>query len=148
MITAQRVFDTTMGLMDELNASGAADTGDTAEYKNRTLYILNILQGELYPYSDTYETSDDGKRPIAKPIDGWTTEIGLDDYICQSVMPYGLAAHLLLDDNPDIANFCQQRYDELKLKLEKGIPTCSEDITDVYGALGGLSPYNEFGRWA
>lgn len=148
MITAQRVFDTTMGIIDELNASGAADTVDTLEYKNRALYILNVIQGELYPYSDTCTVGDYRKRPIANPIDGLEAIIDLDDYICQSVMPYGLAAHLLLDENPSTANFCQQRYNELKANLEKGFPVCSEDIDDIYGDLGGLSPYNEFGRWS
>ena len=49
MTTAQEVFEKSMSLMDELNEStGAADTSDTKEYKNRTVAILNILGGELY----------------------------------------------------------------------------------------------------
>jgi hypothetical protein len=73
------------------------------------------------------------------------TEIDLDDYICRSVMPYGLAAHLLLDENPSTAGFFQQRYDELKAQLSRGLPAESEDIIDVYG---GIEPYNEFGMWS
>ena len=148
MVNAQRVFDLAMGLMDEVNeATGATDTSDTREYKNRTLLILNVLRGELYPYSDTFEAAEKGKRPISEVIMDFTTGIALDDYICESVMPYGLAAHLLLDENPSAAGFFQQRYDELKANLAKGIPAESEDIVDVYGWRGGLSPYNEFGRW-
>ena len=148
MTTAQDVFETTMGLIDEVNDQGQTDTEDTAEYKNRTLSILNVLRGELYPYSDTYELGEPGVRPIVAVIENFDDPIGLDDYICQSVMPYGLAAHLLLDENPSTAAFFQQRYDELKLQLSRGLPVVSEDVEDVYGFRGGIDPYNEFGMWS
>lgn len=147
--TAQNVFETAMNLMDEVNEStGAADTSDTKEYKNRTLAILNLLRGELYPYSDTYVVGESGKRPIAEEIKDFVTPIGLDDYICQSVMPYGLAAHLLMQEDPTSASFFQQRYDELKAQLARGMPVECADIEDIYGVIGGLNPYNEFGMWS
>lgn len=144
MTNAQAVFDTAMGLMDEVNqTSGKTDTQDTKEYKNRTLLILNLLRGELYPYSDSFTASDEGRRPIARTIEGFDTAIDLDDYICQSVLPYGLAAHLLLDENPSSAGFFQQRYEELKSLLSRGNPAESQDITDIYGGLA----HGQFGRW-
>ena len=138
-----------MGLMDEVNElSGATDTSDTREYKNRTLFILNILRGELYPYSDTYITNTKKFRPIVDKIVDFDTPIDLDDYICRTVMPYGLAAHLLLDENPTSASFFLQRYEELVRGLRSGIPAASEDIVDVYGGRGGIEPYTEFGYWS
>jgi len=148
--TAQDVFDAAMGLMDEVNEqSGATDTSDTREYKNRTLFILNVLRGELYPYSDTFQdnTAEKGRRPIVGIIEDFDTPIGLDDYICQSVMPYGLAAHLLLDENPTAASFFNQRYDELKAMLARGLPQESEDIEDVYSWSGDSLGYGWFSRW-
>ena len=145
--TAQRVFDIAMGFMDEVNESGQTVTSDSTEYLNRTLFILNALRGELYPYSDTWEIEEAGERPIAPVIEDLDSVIGLDDYICQTVMPYGLAAHLLLDENPSAASFFNQRYEELKASLRSGLPTTSEDIEDVYGPNGGIWPYNEFGMW-
>lgn len=143
--TAQRVFDITMGLIDEVNeSSGATDTSDTKEYKVRTLFILNALRGELYPYSDTYKIEVPGERPIVAVIEDFETPIALDDYICQTVMPYGLAAQLLLDENPSAASFFQQRYEELRNQLSKGLPKESESIVDVYGI---VTEYNEFSRW-
>ena len=149
MTNAQRVFDLTMALIDEVNeTTGEPDTIDTKEYKNRTLFILNVLRGELYPYSDTYDLEEEGGvRPIARVIQDFTSGIGLDDYICQTVMPYGLAAHLLLDENPSAAGYFQQRYEELLNKLAMGLRAESEDIVDVYGCRGGINPYNEFGWW-
>lgn len=132
---AQWIFETTMSMIDELDDDGAADTDDTEEYKNRTLAILNVIAGELYPYSDTYEEDEENfVRPIVAPIEDFYTDIHLDDYICRSIMPYGLAAHLLLDENPTSANYFQQRYDELKQKLSVGLPTVSIDVEDVYSS--------------
>lgn len=143
--TAQRVFDLAMGLMDEVNeTTGETDTPDTREYKNRTLLILNALRGELYPYSDTYTVEQAGKRPIAAVIQKFSDVIGLDDYICQTVLPYGLAAQLFLDENSAAASFLQQRYEELRDKLSRGLPSGSEAITDCYGI--GFE-HNDFSRW-
>lgn len=129
-----------MALIDELNEStGAADTGDTREYKNKTLMILNILRGEFIPLDPTH--SD-----IADPILDFDSDIDLDDYTCQTVLPYGLAAQLCLEEDAGKANFFQQRYDELKRRGRRA--SGSEDIEDVYGSNGGLFPYNEFGMWS
>ena len=143
-VTALEIFKLAMSLMDGLNESGQADNSDTAEYKNRTLHILNILQGELFPYSDIYEAAEAGKRAIPTPIMKFDAPIeSLDDYICISVMPYGLAAHLLMEENPSAANFFQQRYDELKMFLSRGMAAESEDITDVYGGFA----HTEYAYW-
>jgi hypothetical protein len=152
-ITGMDVFRRAITLMDELNDEGKYRHDDTKEYQNRTLSILNVLANELYPYSDTcpkYRDWDKGRRPVLLPLDALGEEIDLDDYCAGTVLPYGLAAHLLLDENPTTAGFFQQRYEELKSALMsgRGMPAESEDITDVYGENGGLSPYNEFSRWA
>ena len=144
MTTATEVFKLAMSLMDELNEStGAADTSDNREYKNRTVPIINILRGELYRYSDTFTIVEPGKRAVAKKLEVIDDVIDLDDYICQSVLPYGLAAHLMMQEDLTSANYFQQRYEELKRDLERGLPTVSEDIEDVYGGI----EYGEFSRW-
>lgn len=149
MATAQDIFDEAMGLMDEVNeTSGETDTADTKEYKNRTLLILNVLRGELYPYSDTYRVETPGVRPIVSTIEDFDTPIDLDDYICETLMPYGLAAHLLLDENPSAAAFFQQRYEELLRKLARGLPVVSEEIEDVhFGNNNGYYEYDWIARW-
>lgn len=142
--TAQEVFELAMALMDELNeANGAADTSDTREYKNRTVPIINVLRGELYKYSDTYEIITPGKRPICKRVEKISDEIDLDDYICQTVLPCGLAAKLLMQEDPSSANYFQQLYEDAIEGLKAGLPTESEDIEDVYGGI----EYGEFARW-
>lgn len=141
---AQRVFDLTMAIIDELNENGSANTADTSEYKNRTLQILNVLQGELYKYSDRYIMPEVGKRAIAQPIMDFEKDIeSLDDYISISVLPYGLAAHLLMDENPAVAGTCLQIYEELRADLSRGLISGSEDINDVYGGFA----HCEFANW-
>lgn len=144
--TGQWIFEHTMTLIDELNDNGAADHADTLEYKHKTLPILNILQGELYPYSDTFRNRNDKKRPIISPVESLEDSLDLDDYICRTVLPYGLAAHLMIDENPTIAAFYQQRYEELKAGLQRGMPGMTEDIVDVYAGDGG-GYYDDDGNW-
>lgn len=142
--TAQQVFDMTMHLMDEVNEStGLSDSADTREYKNRTIPILNILRVECFPASDTFQVSQPGKRPICPEITDFDTPIQLDDGICQGVLPYGLAAHLLLDENPDTAAFFIQRYQELLSRYRDALPAASQDIESPYGGI----EYGRFARW-
>ena len=149
-ITGMDVFQRAITMMDELSDEGKYKYEDTEEYRQRTLAILNVLQGELYQYSDTYKKNANwasGRRPVLTALEDLYSEIDLDDYCAGTVLPYGLAAALLLDENPTTANFFQQRYDELKAGLQRGMPAVSEDIEDVYGPRGGIYPYNEFSRW-
>ena len=145
MTTAQRVFDIAMGLIDEVNEnSGATDTPDTREYKARTLLILNALRGELYPYSDTYiEAEEKGKRAICAVIEDFDAPVDLDDFLCQSIMPYGLAAQLLLSEDAASASFLQQRYEELLRSRISAVPKRFERIYDMYGGI----EHGEYGRW-
>ena len=145
--TGQDIFDKAITLMGEMSDSGETDWADTVEYKNRALNILNTLRGEVYQYSDTYNDQKKkypGRRPVCPALESLDDEIGIDDVLAQTVLPYGLAAHLLLDENDSMAAFFQQRYEELLRKLGSNIPGEWESITDVYGA--GIE-YGQFGRW-
>ena len=144
MTTAQWVFEKAMHLMDEVSEStGLADTADTRGYKNRTLAILNVLRLECFPYSDTCQAAERGRRPVCPEIPDFETPIALDDGLCQGVLPYGLAAHLLLDENPALASYFQQRYEELLTAAKRGVPAQSEDIASLYGGI----EYGKFARW-
>lgn len=135
--TVQQVFDIAMALMDEVDeATGATDTPDTQGYRQRTLLILNELRGELYPYSASAVFAA-GTRPMPAAIQSFTAPLPLDDFLAQSVMPYGLAAHLLLQEDPGAASFFQQRYEQLLARYGCRTPVESEDIMDIYGIRGG-----------
>lgn len=139
-MTGREVFDRTMSLIDEADEDKANagiseehfEQDNVNDYYSRSLLILNILGGELYPYDSNYTHAATG-RAIFTPITSMTTAIALDDYITGTVMPYGLAAHLLLDENKSAASYFSERYTELVEGLKKGLPTTSVDIEDVYG---------------
>lgn len=134
--TAKWVFDRAIHLMDEQNEStGQTQTTDTKEYEYRTLSILNVLRHELYPISDTFPRSQDGKRPIVDEITSFDQEIGLDDAVAQGIMPYGLAAHLLLGENDSMANYFSQRYSEMYAASLRSLPSEFEEIPLAYGGL-------------
>lgn len=149
--TGQDIFDKAITLMGEMSDSGETDWADTKEYKDRALNILNTLRGEVYQYSDTYNTTSKkqypNKRPVCPVLETLDDEIGIDDTLAQTVLPYGLAAHLLLDENDNMASFFQQRYDELLKRLGMNIPAQWETITNAYGMGDILIEYGRFGSW-
>ena len=133
MTDANWVFDKAIHLMDEQNElNGETRTVDTKEYQSRTLSILNVLRHELYPFSDTFEAGQNGKRVIVPLLTSFDQPIDLDDAIAQGVMPYGLAAHLLLGENDAMASFFNQRYDELKYTIGARKPAVWEDIPSPF----------------
>ena len=133
MTDANWVFDRAIHLMDEQNElDGETRTVDTDEYRYRTLSILNVLRHELYPLSDTFEAGTDGKRAIVPMLTSFDQPIDLDDAVAQGVMPYGLAAHLLLGENDAMASFFNQRYEELMATIGARKPAVWEEIPSPF----------------
>lgn len=142
-MTAQEIFDAAMFLLGENDdVSGQTDTTDTREYKVRTVGILNVLAGEVYKYSDTYKDTST-RRPVPIPIESMDDDLDLDDYLCGSVLPYGLAAELIKGEDAAMANYLYGRYKDL-VKDAQNNPVSSDSIIDVYGF---ANEYDSFGRW-
>lgn len=149
--TAQWVFDKAIALMDELSESkGAADYADTQEYKNRTLPILNVIRHECFQVSDQHGVPaagverDYSRRLICPEITDWSLEmIGIDDAVAQGVMPYGLAAHLLLVEDTTAASYFNQRYMELLEVFRNATAAVPAQMEDIYGGI----EYGYMGRW-
>lgn len=140
--TAQWVFEKTVYLMGEAcQSTGLADYADTKDYKNRTLGILNVLRVECFPACGGGSVS--GAGTLCPEITGFESPLPLDDHICQGVLPYGLAAQLLLEENPTAASYFQQKYAELLYEAKRSRPTQSEAVADLYGGI----EYGKFGRW-
>jgi hypothetical protein len=74
-------------------------------------------------------------RPIPNVITLLTDTLQLDDVTARMVLPYGLAAHLMLEENAATAAYFNSRYEELKREATKRPPASIETITDVYGGL-------------
>ena len=145
-LSVQGVFDKAMYLIDAQNEStGSTDNSDTTEYKVRTLGILNNLIDDVYPASDTFAISEDGKRPALDDLTSFSDEIKMDPYIVRSVLPCGLAAKLLSEENPTLADLFWQLYEQRLAKAREGVPASFESIEDGL-PYGGIE-YGEFARW-
>jgi hypothetical protein len=118
---AQDVFILSMNLMDEISSDGTY-AGYSDDYKKKSWPILTVLQTELLPRS---------VQPL--PITNDQTVLQVSDQIGIVILPYGLAAHLLLPENPQVASFFNDRYEELKRKR----PAIVSSIKDVYGIKEG-----------
>lgn len=100
--TVQDIFDSAIRLIDEQNEStGSTETADTKPYRVKAVSLVRNLIPRVYPVSDTYAASTDGKRPVCRMPEALTDELDLDQYICESVLPWGLAALLIIDDDRD-----------------------------------------------
>lgn len=119
-VIAQDVFVISMNLMDVITQDGTY-SGYPDDYKRKAWNILTLLQMDLTPASFT---------PIA--ITSETSPIQIDDRSAMSILPYGLAAHLLLTEDMNRASFFNNRYDELKRKR----PAMIIQIKDVLGVAG------------
>jgi hypothetical protein len=115
-VIAQDVFTITMNIMDEISQDGTY-TGYPIEYKNKAWPILTLLQSELLPAS-----------AIPLSVTSESTVFQIDDRSAITILPYGLAAHLLLTEDQNRASYFNSRYDELKRKR----PATIQSITDVY----------------
>lgn len=95
-----------MGLMDEKKNDGTTDYASTQDYKARTPDILTILQTEviieLKKAGANVETLD--------RLTGDDSEVELEDDICMGVLPYGLAARLLGQEDSSLSNYFSSLY--------------------------------------
>ena len=140
MVTVQQVYDMAIHLMDEQDeGTGATSTVDTTEYKSRTISILNSAIPTLYPFSGNY-VSDGSGRPTPKILKwdnyrspDFTQEIGLDDTLCLSLLPYFRAAQLLSSENESLSAWFMNRYREAFNDLRSRIPAEFEPIYTPYG---------------
>lgn len=146
--TARAVFDKAMYLIDAQNEStGNTRNSDTREYEVRTVGILNNLLDAVYPASDTYAVGADGRRGALDDIAQLDDELDLDARILRDVLPNGLAAKLLSEENPTLANYFQQCFEQSLAAARAGRPAAFESIDgDVGGAYGGIE-FGEFSRW-
>lgn len=75
-------------------------------------------------------------RPVPAMITALTDNMQVDDVTARTVMPYGLAAHLMLQENPSDASFFNGRYEDLKTIASKQPPSATEMIGNLYGTFG------------
>ena len=140
MTTVQQVFDIAIHMMDEQEeATGVTLTDDTAEYRHRTISILNAVIPALFPFSDDFHNSGSGRpaAPILIVLEegnpDFAQPVPLDDTLALGVLPYALAAHLTATENEGLSAWFMQRYNIAFSDLRARIPGTFRPITAPYG---------------
>ena len=155
MRTVQEIFDKAIHLIDAQNEqSGSTDTADTREYKVRCCELLNTLLNEAYPYSDTYadrQLASPGRRPTHPPVKNMTDVVDMDDFICMSALPAGLAALFVYDEDTTKYNAYWGDYQNRLAQAKATLPASDgwEDIENPYAweGYGAGIEHGEYGRW-
>lgn len=131
-MTVQDVYNSALAIMNE-----ASDES----YETRVIPLVNSLIGQCWQMSEDYDT---GSRAIWEPVDSMDDEIiGIDQHIALSVMPFGLASLLYLDEDSIRANSWWQVYQDGLVDARRS-PAKFKGIEDVYGI---LQSNNQDGRW-
>lgn len=142
--SVKEIFDIAVRLIDAQNEStGATETADTKEYLLRTPSLLNSILNRAYPYSDTYKPVAE-KRPVHPIVSAPEDMVEMDDTVCLTVLPYGLAALLV---NPEgesaLAQFFWQMFEEGLVAARNSLPAAIGSVEDVYGGM----EYGWFSEW-
>lgn len=146
--TVQAVFDKAIYLIDAQNEStGSTNNSDTTEYRVRTIGILNNLLDEVFIASETFFIDEDGHRGALDDITSFDDALDLDARILRNVLPCGLAAKLLSEENPQLANYFQQLYERGLEEAKRQIPATIEEIDGSIGGPYGGIEHGEYGRW-
>lgn len=142
----QAIFDKAMYLIDaQSDSTGQTLTTHTKEFQVRTVGILNTLLDLVYPASDTFAPNPDGTRPALPDITGFEDRLELDPRILREVLPCGLAARLLNEENPELASYFQQCFEESLADARARRPACFQPVEEAL-PYGGIE-YGRFGMW-
>ena len=121
-----------MAMIDEMLTSGELDAEATAEYRAKAPSILTMLQNELVGIDNRYRKEEERVEPVA--IESLEQTVQVDTIKACTLLTNGLAAHLMLHEDKTLANFFQQRYEEMKGMFLKPIPRTPETREDKYDA--------------
>ncbi len=131
-ITGEYIFKITMSMIDEMLTSGQLDEAAVAEYRAKTPTLLTMLQSELIGIENRYRKREEYIHPV--PIESLDQTFQVDDIKAVDLLTNGLAAHLMLHEDKTLANFFEQRYEEMKGIFLKPTPRKPETREDLYDA--------------
>lgn len=143
--TPQQIYEMAIDLIDRRDQTSLeADSDENADYKARTIGILNILRQECYMASTAYDPHrrDRATAPLITSMD--TALKGIDDAVAQEAMPYGLAYHLILQEDPTTADYLRQKYEEAIARLKREQPGLFQPIPSPWHT---RNEYGRFARW-
>lgn len=111
------------------------------EFPTRQYAIDNHYKWEGYKSFYVNWFFDGEIRVIYNPIPVFlankTDSVPINNPTSRQFLVYYVAAKMAFTENPQIANFLEQKSNELKFEATKGQPSAEQKITDVYFTNGG-----------
>lgn len=127
---ASDIFKIAMALIDEITATGEMSEDSVAEYRAKAPFILTTLQNEIIGIENRYRNKKDHIYPVA--IEDLDQTVQVDAIKANTLLATGLAANLMLSEDKTLANFLEQRYEEMKSMFLKPIAESPKEKIDVY----------------
>ncbi len=126
-ISANTIYEAALGLLGLIGTDGrpcaAADS-----LRQNALACLNSVIAEVSGYNETLT----GSLITPARLGSLNDEIDCDEFLCGSVIPFGLARRLAVRFDPELAAFYKSEfYDSLKL-LRTRFKAKGEAIGEVY----------------
>lgn len=120
MYTGRKIFNQAIAIIDELSDTGAVDESQVSDYLARAPYLLDLWQKEMSKVEglDFVEDIETLEQPVM-----------ISDKNCPSGAYYLARYFALSDQNTEVANMCEIKFQMLKNQN----PSPSTDIIDVYG---------------
>ena len=125
-MTAQKVYEHALALIDEINGDKRINVHTTATYAGKAPRLIDLLQRDLARLEGV----------AAAPVEDLADTLAISDDTALGILPYGLAALLLLADQ-DAEGSAAYRAEYERLKL--GMPCAECDIADAYDVLSGMA---------
>jgi hypothetical protein len=119
-----------MAMIDEMLESGELDADTTREYRAKAPSILTMLQNELIGIDNRYRKKEDYVYPVT--LESLEEPLQIDTIKATTLLTNGLAAQLMLHEDKTLANYFEQRYQEMKGMFLKPIARKPETREDVY----------------
>ncbi len=129
---AEDIFKITMAMIDEMLESGQLDAETTAEYRAKAPSILTMLQTELVGIENRFRDESEREEPVI--IESLDQTVQIDTIKATTLLTNGLAAQLMLHEDKTLANYFEQRYQEMKGMFIKPKPRKPETREDKYDA--------------
>lgn len=126
-MTGKQLFEISLDLLGLKNENGDIPS-DTDDLGSRALALINILLAENSILDSRIKRQEHTVRTLVS-LD---TELGVSDIVASTVLPYGLAALLMLGEDDGLADSMQRLYNEARINALKFGKAKAEPITEVY----------------
>lgn len=127
-MTVNELYNSALELLALKNSDGS-ENEDCADYGNRALGLVNLLLAETL-WLDRIIKRDNSVMPVY--VNETSAPLQCNDTLARAVLPYGLAALLVADDDVAMHKLMTERYQNAAKTLKEEAGSIRHDIADCY----------------